>query len=120
MRIPAQMGFLSRKQKTVEPPSPTELVEPYADEPVEEFDVQIPTHREEVAGSPTPPEPDDVEIVVSHESNGAVPVVSEPERAASPSRRARRAGQDAPRGPDRPQPPPDGGRGGGAGAGAHP
>ncbi len=93
MRIPAQMGFLSRKQKTVEPNSTTELAEPYPDEVAEELDVHIPTGREEPEGSPTPPEPDDVEIVVSQGfGNGVVeeappvespePVVPEPEEPA--------------------------------------
>ena len=59
------MGFLSRKQKTVEPNSPTELAEPYADEVAEELDVHVPPTAEEAEGTPTPPEPDDVEIVVS-------------------------------------------------------
>ena len=76
------MGFLSRKQKTVEPTSPTELIEPYAEEPAEEFDVQIAHHPEETDGSTTPPEPDDVEIVVSQGSNGAGSVAPEPETAA--------------------------------------
>jgi chromosome partitioning protein len=92
------MGFLSRKQKTVDPPSPTELIEPYAEEPVEEFDVQIPTQREDAAGSPMPPEPDDVEIVVSHESNGAAPAVAEPEASepvtAAPEEPARMRPED--------------------------
>ena len=77
------MGFLSRKQKTVEPPSPTELVEPYPDESAEEFDVQIPADREQITGSPAPPEPDDVEIVVSQGSaNGAVEEAPVAESAA--------------------------------------
>ncbi len=59
------MGFLSRKQKTVEPNSPTELAEPYADEIAEELDIRVPAAPEEADSTPTPPEPDDVEIVVS-------------------------------------------------------
>ena len=90
MRIPAQMGFLSRKQKTVEPPSRPSSSSP-ADEPVEEFDVQIPTQREEAAGSPTPPEPDDVEIVVSTNPTAPAAEVSREPRTAD-ARRARDRG----------------------------
>jgi chromosome partitioning protein len=70
------MGFLSRKQKTVESNSPTELAEPHEAELVEDFDVhRSPSPEAEAGSAPTPPEPDDVEIVVSQGSGeGAGPV----------------------------------------------
>ncbi len=87
------MGFLSRKQKTVEPHSATELAEPYAEEVAEELDVHVPPTAEVGEGTPTPPEPDDVEIVVSQGfGNGVVeeappaespePAPTEPEQPA--------------------------------------
>jgi hypothetical protein len=77
------MGFLSRKQKTVESNSPTELAEPYEAEPVDDFDVHRSVSAEPQAGSaPTPPEPDDVEITVSQGPSAGVVEVAEPETEA--------------------------------------
>jgi chromosome partitioning protein len=81
------MGFLSRKQKTVETQSATELAEPYLEDIGEQIDVP----------APMPPEPDDVEIVVSQGFGSEVveeeppaeapePVSAEPEEPEEPPR----------------------------------
>ncbi len=60
------MGFLSRKQKTATSTSGTELAEPRENVPADEIDDRHPPAAEpEAVGTPTPPEPDDVEITVS-------------------------------------------------------